>query len=235
MATADQYIERAAGYIGVSGTDNIFNTWIWGHHCYDPSTYPWCAAFQSYVGVHDMSMPFEPSASAAGVASQGARTQSPQRGDWVLFNWDGRQDFSWADHIGVVEWFDAQSGYFGTIEGNCDDMVKRVTRTVDGGYATAFYRPPYDERPEPTEGDFDMAECIFHCKDNYGGYKAGDVVYWSTASGFQYLEHPDCITLLKKCSPGIVEIDNSAKYPWLTRAKQATDPDIAARTYGKRV
>ena len=150
MATARQYIEAAARYIGVAGTDNVFNTWIWGQHVYDPNRYPWCAAFQSYVGVHDLGMPFNPSASAAGVGWQGTRvTDSDVRpGDWVLFNWDGRGDFGWADHIGVVEWFDRSSGYFGTIEGNTgggEGSVMRCTRYNWGGYATAFFRPPYEE------------------------------------------------------------------------------------------
>ena len=29
MASANDYLEQAADYIGISGTDNIFNTWIW--------------------------------------------------------------------------------------------------------------------------------------------------------------------------------------------------------------
>lgn len=151
MATASQYLETAASYIGVSGTDNIFNTWIWGHHCYDANVYPWCAAFQSYVGVHDLDMPFSPSASAAGVANQGTRVADSEAraGDWVLFNWDGRQDFGWADHIGVVEWSDINSsGFFGTIEGNTntwDGEVARCYRNNNGGYATAFFRPPYGD------------------------------------------------------------------------------------------
>ena len=40
MATPDEYLAKAAEYIGVSGTDNIFNTWYWGYHCYDPDDYP---------------------------------------------------------------------------------------------------------------------------------------------------------------------------------------------------
>lgn len=155
MATPQQYLDDAAGYIGISGTDNIFNTWYWGHHCYDPDVYPWCAAFQSYVACHDLGMDLEPSASAAGLALQCPRVadEDAQPGDYVLFNWDGRQDFSWADHIGVVEWSDINgSGYFGTIEGNTntwDGEVARCTRYNWGDYATAFYRPPYDGQPGP--------------------------------------------------------------------------------------
>ena len=146
MATAKDYISKAAKYIGISGTDNIFNTWIWGRHVYDPDDYPWCAAFQSYVAVHDLGIKINPSASAAGVANQGKRIPDSevQPGDWVVFNWDGRTDTGWCDHIGLVEWFDHDTDWFGTIEGNYGDRVTRVTRDNNGPYFTAFFRPPYD-------------------------------------------------------------------------------------------
>ena len=167
MATPNEYLKTAASYIGIGGTDNIFNTWIWGFHCYDPNEYPWCAAFQSYVGVHDLDMPFKPSASAAGVGWQGTPVDDSnvQPGDWVLFTWDGRQDFGWADHIGVVEWSDINdSGYFGTIEGNTgggEGVVARCTRYNWGSYGTKFFRPPYTKKDPklselivwPTNGD----------------------------------------------------------------------------------
>lgn len=165
MTTARQVLETASSYIGVGGTDNIFNTWYWGYHCYDPDVYPWCAVFQSYVFVHDCGMDCTPSASAAGFALQFPRIadEDVQPGDLVLFNWDGDQDFSWADHIGVVEWSDINgSGYFGTIEGNTgwgEGEVARCTRYNYTNYATAFYRPWYDGEPgpgpspEPPSGD----------------------------------------------------------------------------------
>lgn len=155
MATVSQYLETAASYIGVSGDYNEFNRWYWcdlNGYDYDPG-WAWCACFQSYVGVHDLGMPFNPSASAAGVAWQGERVidSEVKPGDWVLFNWDGRQDFSWADHIGVVEWVDINgSGAFGTIEGNTGNSeVMRVERYNWGNYATAFFRPPYAEGAGP--------------------------------------------------------------------------------------
>lgn len=155
MATASQFIAQAAKYIGVSGDYNIFNKWYWcdlNGYSYDPGT-AWCACFQSYVGVHDLGMDFSPSASAAGVANQGTRVadEDARPGDWVLFNWDGRQSWGWADHIGVVEWSDISgSGYFGTIEGNCDGTVKRCTRYNYSSYATAFFRPNYSgATPKP--------------------------------------------------------------------------------------
>ena len=155
MATPEQYIARAASYIGVSGTDNIFNTWFYGYHVYDPDEYPWCATFASYVGVVDCGMNFEPSASASGVAWQGTRVadEDAQPGDWVLFNWDGDQDFSWADHIAIMEWTDINgTGLFGTIDGNSgggEGTVQRNTYDNYSYYGTAFFRPDYSDAPDP--------------------------------------------------------------------------------------
>ena len=202
MATPSQYLETAASYIGISGTDNIFSTWYWGHPCYDPEVYPWCAAFQSYVGVHDLGMPFEPSASAAGVAWQGTEVadEDVQPGDWVLFTWDGRQDFSWADHIGVVEWSDINgSGYFGTIEGNTntwDGEVARCTRYNWGSYGTKFFRPPYDGQPSPEpptgaewQGEVIGREDTTGAGDDYAGVFGRPMLYVAIDGVGDYQAH----------------------------------------------
>lgn len=153
------------------------------------------------------------------------------RGD-ILLNVDYHTEMCIGDGLFVG----AHGSETGSIDGEPGDQtgdeISIVPAYVYWDGWNYVLRPPESDK---TAGGFDMVECLFYCKDNYGGYRAGDVVYWSTSSGFQYLEHPDCITLIKKCNPDIAEIENSAKYPWLTRAKQATDPDIAARTYGKRV
>lgn len=90
MATASQFLDQAAKYVGYWGDYNQFNSWYWedlNGYDYDPG-WAWCAAFQSYVGVHDLGMPFNPSASAAGVAWQGDEVadEDVEPGDWVLFN-----------------------------------------------------------------------------------------------------------------------------------------------------
>lgn len=149
MATPQDMIETAASFIGISGTDNIFNTWYWGFHCYDENYYPWCAAFQSYCA-YLCGLPGVASASASGFANQYEWVDDAdvQPGDLVTFNWDGRTDTGWMDHIGLVEWFDHGSGYFGTIEGNtgwaAGGEVARVTRYNYSSYFTAFHRPAYD-------------------------------------------------------------------------------------------
>ena len=159
MTTPNDVISAASNYVGVSGTDNQFNLWYWGFHCYDPNTYPWCAAFQSYVFVVDCGFPCTASASASGFATQFPRVDDSevQPGDLVIFNWDGRQDTGWSDHIGLVEWSDINgTGLFGTIEGNtgwtAGGEVAHVTRDNNSSYFTAFYRPWYDGQPSPGPG-----------------------------------------------------------------------------------
>lgn len=157
MTTAKKMLDVAAKYIGVSGTDNIFNTWYWGYHCYNPDVYPWCAVFQSYVAM-EAKLKCNYSASAAGFANQFERIpvskeDTVRKGDIVVFNWDGRNDISWCDHVGIVEWSTiGTDGKFGTIEGNTGNAsggeVKRVTRTNWGAYFTAFFRPKYDAESE---------------------------------------------------------------------------------------
>lgn len=159
MATPNDVIRLAASHIGISGTDNEFNTWIWGRHVYDANTYPWCAAFVSYVLIKEAGIPGTASASASGVATQFPQVadQDVQPGDLVVFNWDGREDLGWCDHVGIVEWSDINgSGSFGTIEGNAGwtagGECARVTRQNYSSYFTAFFRPPYDGSSVPGAG-----------------------------------------------------------------------------------
>lgn len=156
MATVSQVIDIAASQIGISGTNNKFNRWYWGHDCYDANVYPWCAVFQSWVADQVGGLGYNYSASVSGVVNQLVRIPDDQvqPGDYVAFNWDGRSDLGWMDHIGLVEWFDHSSGYFGTIEGNTDGaaggMCARRTRYNYTTYFTAFFRPVYDGSPAPT-------------------------------------------------------------------------------------
>ena len=83
-------------------------------------------------------------------------------------------------------------------------------------------------------GSFDMTECLFYCKDDHYGYYAGDIVYWNPTAGFCYLEDIDCINLIRQCTPNIKGIDTTSDAPWIYRAKQATNPKVAAETFGKR-
>lgn len=248
MATVSQYLEKAASYIGVSGTDNIFNTWYWGFHCYDPDTYPWCACFQSYVGVHDLGMPFKASASAAGVGWQGTPVadEDVQPGDWVLFTWDGRQDFGWADHIGVVEWSDINSsGYFGTIEGNTgygEGTVARCTRYNWGSYGTKFFRPPYDGSPSPEpsssaewQGEVVGLSDTTGAGDDYAGVFGKPMLYLAVEGAGEYQAH----TLNGEWLPKVSRYDlDDEEYGMAGEglpidAVRITDPSVRYQTHNE--
>ena len=156
MTTAKKMIEVASSYIGTKGDHNVFNKWYWVDYTKtyskDPGT-AWCACFASYVAMK-ASLKCKYSASAAGFATQFeripvAKEHTVKRGDIVVFNWNGRTDLSWCDHVGIVEWCTiGDNGLFGTIEGNtgnaAEGQVLRVTRDNNSSYFTAFFRPKYD-------------------------------------------------------------------------------------------
>lgn len=149
MATAQQNIANARKYLGVSGTDNIFNTWYWGKHCYDANVYPWCAAFQSYLADQAGGLGYTKSAAASGIFNQLPRIDDKdvQPGDYVCFNWNGRQDTAWMDHIAMVTEFNYSTGYLKVIEGNGGGgggCVKETVYNNNASYFTAFCRPEYD-------------------------------------------------------------------------------------------
>ena len=159
MTSAQDFIALAASQIGNTGEK--YNEWYWGEN----NGAAWCAAFQSWVSVNSGANIFTPSAAVSGVVAQLERIPDAEAGygDFVAYNWDGRTDLSWMDHIGVVEWFDHTSDYFGTIEGNTGPTaggeVLRMTRNNNGPYFTAFFRPkweggggaPIPPRPTPAE------------------------------------------------------------------------------------
>lgn len=224
MATPNEYVQAELNYLGVCGTDNIFNTWIWGQHVYIPEIYPWCAAFQSYVGVHDLGMCFKPSASASGVAFQGTPIyyEDLKRGDWVLFNWDGRNDFSFADHIGLVTDVDFDIGLIRTVEGNSNDCVRRCNRYINWGYSMRFFRPPYDNEkvPEPfTKEEETMNVIVEHVNGSpHSAYFDGHDLH--------DLSHEDDIAALDKWyteayGKPMPRVDGGAENaPWTSRIMQ---------------
>lgn len=219
----EDYIQAEEKYLGICGTDNIFNTWIWGQHVYIPSVYPWCAAFQSYVGVHDLGMDFAPSASASGVAFQGMPVsyEDFQPGDWVLFNWDGRNDFSFADHIGLVRWRSGST--FGTIEGNTDDCVALRTRAFNRSYSIRLFRPPYNgdngRKSEFMEEEETMNVIVEHVNGT-------DISAYFDGHDLHDLSEPDDIAVLDKWyteayGKPMPRVDGGAKEaPWTSRIMQ---------------
>ena len=83
-------------------------------------------------------------------------TAGIQRGDIVFFDWNGTNSISAIDHVGVVEYVDADGVH--TIEGNIDNVCKRMVRHSDfiAGYGRPAYAAdvppvtPPQPKPDPT-------------------------------------------------------------------------------------
>lgn len=75
-----------------------------------------------------------------GVVASGIR-----RGDIIFFDWNGGSDISGIDHVGLVESVDGATVH--TIEGNIDNVCKRMQRTVE--VIAGFGRPAYAADPAP--------------------------------------------------------------------------------------
>lgn len=76
----------------------------------------------------------------------------PKPGDAVLYDWqdDGVGDnFGTADHVGIVDYVNSDSGYFTVIEGNKSKAVGKRTVSVNGRYIRGFITPRYDDSAWP--------------------------------------------------------------------------------------
>jgi len=69
-----------------------------------------------------------------------------QRGDIVFFDWEGSNNISAIDHVGIVEFVDATG--VNCIEGNIDNVCKRTVRHED--FIAGYGRPNYAADPNPT-------------------------------------------------------------------------------------
>lgn len=159
MPTAKQHLTTCSSHIGVRGNYNIFNKWYWcdlNGYDSDPGS-AWCAAYQSYCAAESkLGCKYSASASAFGTQFPRVDKYAVRPGDIVVFNWDGRRDLGWCDHVGIVEWSDINgTGYFGTIEGNTGNNpggeVARMTRSIHNGYFVAFFRPTYQAEKNKKE------------------------------------------------------------------------------------
>lgn len=143
MTTAADMIHAAESHLGENG----WSTWNWfNSHVYQAGYgWAWCAAFQSKIAT-ECKLKHTDSASAAAFGNQFKRVSSPKAGDIVTFNWDGRQETSWMDHVALVT--GVGSGCFYTIDGNSGgdnytSTVRRNTYWLNAGYFCAFWRPTY--------------------------------------------------------------------------------------------
>lgn len=163
MPSAQDMLNAARSHLGEGGSA----TWAWYNNnvSYAGTGWAWCAAFQSRCAA-ECGLSCRYSASAAGFATQFTRVKDEdvQPGDIVVFNWDGRTDTGWCDHVAIVESFDHGTGWFYSIDGNSGtysettSYVKRCHyNNNDTSMFTAFYRPNYGgskPTPKPTPTGF---------------------------------------------------------------------------------
>lgn len=84
----------------------------------------------------------------------------PKPGDAILYDWSDMgfgDNTEWPDHVGTIEYVNADSGYMTVIEGNYSNAVKKRTISINGKYIRGFITPKYDNDivnlPEPTGKD----------------------------------------------------------------------------------
>lgn len=127
QTAADKVINIAADEIYRYG-DNGSKYWnyIFGSGWVNWDTTPYCACFASWVlnqaGVNSAGMPVAGCIYISTVARRSGRTvpmRDAQRGDLVLYDWDGNGT---CDHIGIIESNRGDAGIT-TIEGNTSDAI----------------------------------------------------------------------------------------------------------------
>lgn len=118
----------------------------------------------------------------------------PSPGDAILYDWDdsGSGDCTgWADHVGVVEETNKDSGYITVIEGNYKDSVKRRTISINGRYIRGFITPKYSKEKELISDDQNKDKTFFEIAHEViaGKWGSGDARKKALEkSGYNYNE-----------------------------------------------
>lgn len=153
MATADDALNVARAQLG-NGPD-LYRAW------YPAGDVAWCCIFQSWV-LTQVGLPTHyawVSGLFDAMRAQG-RTAAPflaQPGDLVAFDYDGGGPSNY-DHIAMVESVDVASNTVVCIDGNWQNRVQRVRRTLVGGSGYSggvaeIARPFYTPNPSPEEDE----------------------------------------------------------------------------------
>ena len=104
--------------------------------------------------------------------------------------------------------------------------------TVDYYYELFILESTEEEQKkiyEELKKEIEMTDGIFKFEENFDGYFKGDHVYWSSVTGFKYLDNTDQIKVLQLLNPSIKVLPTSKGAPWSSRASQ-----INGTNYGKR-
>lgn len=157
MATASQIINKAKSYIGYkesppNSNSCIFNRDYYGYNV-SGDAYPWCCTFVWDIfrmcGASNLFYGGNKTASCTAVLNWGRNNnlivKNGQKGDLILFDWDGSGD---ADHIGFIEENNGD-GTYTTIEGNTaignDSNGGEVMERKRGSCIRAIIRPKYEK------------------------------------------------------------------------------------------
>lgn len=167
------YHEKASNYdldskTGNSGNNNYTkyarDLWEACPHFYQgpKQGYEWCTVWYDWVlyeasgrdSKHAQDIKFYTGPYGAGCEfaanyykAAGAWHTSPKPGDQIFFGSNGN-----FQHTGLVEKVDENNVY--TIEGNCDNEVKRKVYALDSSHILGYGRPNYDGEKRPSECPF---------------------------------------------------------------------------------
>lgn len=116
----------------------------------------WCATFASAVFIALGYKEIFPVECSCGNVIEKAKSMGiwvendafvPKIGDCLLYDWDDNgkgDDTGWPDHIGIVTYVNADSGYVVTTEGNYSKSVKKRTININGRYIRGYVTPKFD-------------------------------------------------------------------------------------------
>lgn len=159
MATAQDILKIAQAEIGTkespANSNNVkYNTWYYGKSV-SGSSYPWCAAFVSWVFSKADPSLIKKSASCMDIgnwfkSNNQWKTSNPQAGDVVFFKYSTNS--RWTNHIGIVEQV-KPDGTIITIEGNTstssNDNGGAVMRRTRKGNIVGYGIPKYKTTVKP--------------------------------------------------------------------------------------
>jgi len=96
-------------------------------------------------------------------------------------------------------------------------------------------QPEHEGQKTEGNGERNMLACIISIDDDHHGYKTGMQVLW-TPMGFEYINHPDSISLLDEMSvyytgKPLMRVHSGHDHPWVARLEQVTIGD-GAKTKG---
>lgn len=146
--SAQQVVSIAEQQLGISGRPNKFTQWygsIGG-----TTSYAWCVVFIGWC-FHQAGLNIFPRTASVVCVLDYAKnngfykakgTYTPKAGDVMI------QQSGGASHVGIVT--GAGNNCFYTIEGNCSNSVKKVTRYYDAKL-TGFFVPPYTDSTSTTD------------------------------------------------------------------------------------